>query len=58
MSELVDIKTASRPPRLDHRPLARRIGLVILATDHTTEVDFARMVASPFVASTTYPRRT
>lgn len=46
MSELVDIKTASRPPRLDHRPLARRIGLVILATDHTTEVDFARMVAS------------
>ncbi len=26
---------------LDHRPLPRRIGLVTLATDHTTEVDFA-----------------
>lgn len=30
----------------DDRPLARRIGLIILATDHTTEPDFRRMVAS------------
>jgi maleate isomerase len=46
MGEHIDIKTASRPPRLDDRPLARRVGLIILATDHTTEVDFARMVSS------------
>jgi maleate isomerase len=46
MTEHIDIKTAPRQPRLDDRPLAKRLGLVILATDHTTEVDFARMVAS------------
>lgn len=46
MTEHIDIKTASRPLRLDDRPLAKRLGLVILATDHTTEVDFARMVSS------------
>ena len=46
MSEHIDIKTASRRPRLDDRPLGKRVGLIILATDHTTEVDFARMVAS------------
>ena len=28
---------------LDDRPLPRRIGLVTLATDHTTEVDFAAL---------------
>jgi maleate isomerase len=27
--------------------MEKRIGLIILATDHTTEVDFARMVAGP-----------
>lgn len=42
----IPIGTASRAARLDERPLARRIGLIILATDHTTEVDFQRMVAS------------
>lgn len=41
-----DLELASRTPRLDDRPLAKRIGLIILATDHTTEVDFQRMVAS------------
>jgi maleate isomerase len=35
----------SRPP-LDPRPLQKRVGLVILATDHTTEPDYRRMVAS------------
>lgn len=40
------METASRAPRLDDRPLVKRIGLIILATDHTTEVDFQRMVAS------------
>jgi len=29
------------PVALDDRPLPRRVGLVALATDHTTEVDFA-----------------
>jgi len=42
----LDIKLASRAPELDNRPLDKRIGLIILATDHTTEVDFQRMVAS------------
>lgn len=40
------MEMASRAPRLDARPLVKRIGLIILATDHTTEVDFQRMVAS------------
>ncbi len=46
MIKTTDITMAARRPRLDPRPLEKRIGLVILATDHTTEVDFQRMVAS------------
>lgn len=42
----IDISTAGRAPRLDDRPFEKRIGLIILATDHTTEADFQRMVAS------------
>lgn len=34
-----------RPPRLDQRPIAHRVGLIALSTDHTTEVDFARVLA-------------
>lgn len=30
--------------QLDARPMKKRIGLVALATDHTTETDFARML--------------
>ena len=41
------VSLASRSPRLDDRPLEKRIGLIVLSTDHTTEPDFARMVASP-----------
>lgn len=41
-----EIKLASRAARLDKRPLLKRVGLIILATDHTTEVDFQRIVAS------------
>lgn len=33
-------------PALDPRPLEKRVGLIILATDHTTEPDYRRMVAS------------
>ncbi|WPE23508.1 ectoine utilization protein EutA [Shinella zoogloeoides] len=43
---MTDLTLASRAPGLDDRPLAKRVGLIILATDHTTEVDFQRMVAS------------
>jgi maleate isomerase len=42
----IKINTTSRAPKLDDRPLAKRVGLIILATDHTTEVDFQRLVAS------------
>ena len=34
-------------PRLDQRVIQRRIGMIILATDHTTELDYQRMVAGP-----------
>ena len=44
--QALDLTLASRAPRLDDRPLEKRVGLIILATDHTTEVDFQRMVAS------------
>ncbi|WP_042777863.1 ectoine utilization protein EutA [Sinorhizobium fredii] len=46
MEKPVALSLARRAPRLDDRPLEKRIGLVILATDHTTEVDFQRLVAS------------
>lgn len=35
---------------LDERPSSRRIGLIALATDHTVEADFRRLVASDAVA--------
>lgn len=41
-----DIILRDAKPSLDKRPLERRVGLVILATDHTSEVDFRRLVAS------------
>jgi len=40
-----DIRLRPTKPPLDARPLARRVGLLILATDHTSEPDYARMVA-------------
>ncbi|ACP23772.1 arylmalonate decarboxylase (plasmid) [Sinorhizobium fredii NGR234] len=46
MEKPVALSLARRVPRLDDRPLEKRVGLVILATDHTTEVDFQRLVAS------------
>ena len=41
-----DIRQSHAALRRDERPLAKRVGLVVLATDHTTEADFRRMVAS------------
>ena len=42
---MIDPVIANRAPRLDPRPVPRRIGLIALATDHTTEVDFARILS-------------
>ncbi|WP_137389913.1 ectoine utilization protein EutA [Rhodoligotrophos defluvii] len=41
----IRIERATLVPQLDPRAVARRIGLIVLATDHTTEQDFRRMVA-------------
>jgi maleate isomerase len=42
--------TLADPPRLDDRPAGRRIGLIALATDHTSERDFARLRPSDDIA--------
>jgi maleate isomerase len=47
---VTDIRIPARAPRLDPRPVAHRIGLVALSTDHTIEVDFARILAPAGVA--------
>lgn len=46
MNPLPEIRVNPNRPALDERPLHKRVGLIILATDHTTEPDFRRMVAS------------
>lgn len=46
MSAFPDIRMSPLRPLLDPVPLARRVGLIALATDHTSEPDFSRMVAS------------
>ncbi|MGX5828882.1 ectoine utilization protein EutA [Mesorhizobium sp. 43Arga] len=46
MKPLPEIKVYPKRPSLDDRPLDKRVGLIILATDHTTEPDFRCMVAS------------
>jgi maleate isomerase len=43
---LPEIHLHARRPPLDARPVEKRVGLITLATDHTTEPDFRRMVAS------------
>ena len=42
----IEIITANMPLAFDERAIARRVGLVLLSTDHTTEADFTRLVAS------------
>ena len=46
MKPLPEIRLMLTRPTLDPRPLEKRVGLIILATDHTSEPDFRRMVAS------------
>lgn len=48
--EQAEIRLHPQRPQLDRRPVDKSIGLVVLATDHTTEPDFARMVASEDIA--------
>lgn len=42
---MTEIRISAQRLQLDPRPLAKRIGLVALSTDHTIEVDFARILA-------------
>src|SRR3546814_4151196 len=44
------IQLTRTPLAFDDRPVGKRIGLVVLATDHTTEPEFRRMVASDGLA--------
>ncbi|RWF34900.1 MAG: ectoine utilization protein EutA, partial [Mesorhizobium sp.] len=46
MQPLPEIRLLPTRPALDARPLEKRVGQIILATDHTSEPDFRRMVAS------------
>jgi maleate isomerase len=46
MNTLPEIAVAGAKPALDQRPLKKRVGLIALATDHTTEPDFQRLVAN------------
>ncbi|MGO4847856.1 ectoine utilization protein EutA [Inquilinus sp. 2KB_12] len=46
MMPLPEIERSALPLSFDDRPLPKRVGLVTLATDHTSEPDFRRMVAS------------
>ena len=46
MDTFPTIRQTAMQLHFDDRALAKRVGLIILATDHTTEPDFQRMVAS------------
>ena len=45
----VTIEQATMSLALDTRATAKRVGLIVLATDHTTEADFHRLVVSDSV---------
>lgn len=47
--DTIPITRADTPLRFDDRPVPRRVGLVVLATDHSSEPDFRRMVAGETV---------
>jgi maleate isomerase len=46
MKPIPEIHLHANKPDLEARSMAKRVGLIALATDHTSEVDFRRMVAS------------
>lgn len=41
---MTEIVISQKKPALDVRPLRHRVGLIALATDHTSEVDYAQML--------------
>jgi maleate isomerase len=45
MSGMPEIRRLEAIPPLDAYPLEKRVGLIVLSTDHTSEPDFRRMVA-------------
>lgn len=47
---MTEILVSPRAPRLDPRPVAHRVGLVALSTDHTSEVDYARILTPAGIA--------
>lgn len=47
---MITVERLPLTPGLDPRPTRYRVGMVVLATDHTVEADFARLVAGPEVA--------
>jgi maleate isomerase len=46
----ITIEQSAAPLAFDERPVEKRVGLVVLATDHTSEPDFQRMLASERIA--------
>ncbi len=50
MTQVMELQPSDRRLVYDARPARWRIGLIALATDHTTERDFARMSPSDEVA--------
>ena len=50
MGEVIEIEGVARGLVYDERPARWRVGVIALATDHTTERDFARMCPSTEVA--------
>lgn len=42
---MTEIIVSGNAPRLDRRPVAHRVGLIALSTDHTSEVDYARILS-------------
>lgn len=47
---MTEILVSPHAPRLDPRPVAHRVGLVALSTDHTSEVDYARILTPAGIA--------
>lgn len=47
MADRPEILLLPERPPLDDRPVARRVGLVVLSTDHTSEADYRQLVAGP-----------
>lgn len=49
ITRVPEIGLSEELPEFDARAIDKRVGLIVLGTDHTSEADFARMVAGPRV---------